>query len=69
MGMGPGGSGSDFLGSPVVSSNSDHWVFSEGLLRAIAFGLYGVNQGVYPSNGFCRRIVGVDGLMMELAFG
>ena len=46
MGIGPGGSGSDFLGIPVVSSNSDHWVFSEGLLRAITFGLNGVCQGV-----------------------
>ena len=67
MGMGSGGSGSDFLGSPMVTSNSGHWVFSQDLLRAIAFGLYGVNQCVYPSNGFCRRIIGVEGLMMELA--
>lgn len=69
MGMGPGGSGSDFLGISVVSSNPDHWVFSEGLLRAIAFSINGIDQSVNSGDGFCRWIGGADGLMVELAFG
>ncbi len=54
MGMGPGESGSSFLGIPVVSSNSDHWVFSEGLLRAIALSLNGVNQVV--DSELCKKV-------------
>jgi hypothetical protein len=58
---------SNFLGIPEVSSSSWYGEFSEGLFRAIAFGLYGIRQGVNCGDGFCRRSIGVNGLVMELA--